>query len=54
MKTAFEDKIKQLNDEVMITKKDKGREILELKNNLSREKENRELLLRKLQIYSKT
>ena len=54
MKEAFEQKIKNLNEEISSIKKDKGREIIDLKNNLVREKENRELILRKLQIYTKT
>jgi hypothetical protein len=54
MKTAFEDKIKQLNDAVQQTKREKGREIIEIRQELSREKDSRELLLRKLQLYTKT
>ena len=54
MKKAFEEKIRQLNESMQQLKKDKGREIVELKNQLSRERENRELLLRKLQLYTKT
>jgi hypothetical protein len=53
MKKAFEDKIKQLNESIQQLKKEKGREIIELKNQLTRERENRELLLRKLQLYTK-
>jgi len=54
MKVAFEDKIKQLNESLLTTKKEKGREIIDIKNQLTREKENRELLLRKLQIYTRS
>jgi len=39
--------------EIQTVKKEKSLEILETKRELQREKEGRELLLRKLQVYSK-
>lgn len=54
MKVAFEDKIKQLNDTIQQIKREKGREIIDIKNELTREKDGRELLLRKLQLYTKS
>ena len=53
MKEGFENKIKSLTTEIQQTKKEKSLEVLEIKKELTREKENRELLLRKLQIYTK-
>lgn len=54
MKEGFENRIKNLMNEIQQIKKEKSIENLELKKDLAREKENRELLLRKLQIYTKT
>lgn len=54
MKDGFEAKIKNLTSEMQQVKKEKSLEVLEIKRELTREKENRELLLRKLQIYTKT
>lgn len=53
MKVGFEDKIKSLSVEIQQVKKDKSLEALELRRELAKEKENRDLLLRKLQIYTK-
>lgn len=53
MKVGFEDKIKNLSTEIQHVKKEKSLENLELRRELTREKENRDLLLRKLQIYTK-
>jgi len=53
MKEGFEMKIKNLMSEIQTVKKEKSLEILETKRDLQREKEGRELLLRKLQIYTK-
>jgi len=53
MKEGFENKIKSLMNDIQSVKKEKSLEILETKRELQREKEGRELLLRKLQIYSK-
>lgn len=54
MKKGFEMKIKKLQDEVLAVKKERNNELIELRANLQREKDSRELLLRKLQIYTKT
>jgi len=54
MKEAFEKKISNLQAEVLGVKKEKAYELVDLKNQLTRERDNRELLLRKLQIYTKT
>ena len=54
MKKGFELKVKKLQDDVMNVKRERSNELIELKANLQREREGRELLLRKLQIYTKT
>ena len=54
MKEAFEKKISDLQTNVLNLKKDKAYELVDLKSQLSRERDNKELLLRKLQIYSRT
>ena len=54
MKKGFENRIKKLQEDVVTAKREKANEIVDLRANLQREREGRELLLRKLQIYSKT
>ena len=54
MKEAFEKKIFNMQSEILNIKKEKAYELVDLKTQLSNERDNRELLLRKLQIYTKT
>ena len=54
MKEAFEKKIFNMQNEILNIKKEKAYELVDLKTQLSNERDNRELLLRKLQIYTKT
>ena len=43
-----------MQTEMLNLKKEKAYELVDLKSQLSRERDNRELLIKKLQIYSKT
>lgn len=54
MKKGFEMKIKKLQEEVLTVKKERSSEIIDLKTELQRERDARDLLLRKMQIYTKT
>eukprot|EP01017_Pseudomicrothorax_dubius_P039460 TRINITY_DN6059_c0_g2_i1.p1 TRINITY_DN6059_c0_g2~~TRINITY_DN6059_c0_g2_i1.p1 ORF type:complete len:551 (+),score=124.71 TRINITY_DN6059_c0_g2_i1:24-1676(+) len=53
MQRGYESKVKALQEEVANIKRERGRQIIDLQNTLAREKDGRELLLKKLSLYVK-
>ena len=53
MQLAYERKLNNLKEDLALYKREKGKEIIELKHNLGKEKETKEHILRKLSIYTR-
>lgn len=51
MQKGYESKIEKLNDAILQVKKDKARDVLEMKQQLNREIETKTLLMKKLATF---